>query len=48
MMTMTTVKVAEKIEPEKDNFGEDLQKLFQANICSDYEPALNNVIGIND
>ena len=41
-------KVAEKIEPEKDHFGEDLQKLFQANIRSDYEPAFNNVIGIND
>ena len=48
MMTMATTKVAEKVEPEKDNFGEDLQKLFQANIRSDYEPAFNNVIGIND
>ena len=41
-------KVAEKIEPEIDCFGEDLQKLFQANIRSDYELAFNNVIGIND
>ena len=41
-------KVAEKIEPEKDDFGEDLQKPIQANIHSDYEPAFNNVIGIND
>ena len=38
-------KVAENIEPEKDNFGEDLQKLFQANTHSDYEPVFNNVIG---
>ena len=41
-------KVAEKIEPEKDDFGEDLQKPNQANIHSDYEPAFNNVIGVND
>ena len=41
-------KVAEKIEPEKDDFGEDLQKPIPANIHSDYEPAFNNVIGIND
>ena len=41
-------KVAEKIEPEIDKIGEDLQKLFQANICSDYEPAFNNVIDIHD
>ena len=41
-------KVVENIEPEKDNFGEILQKLFQVNICSDYEPAFNNVIDIND
>ena len=41
-------KVAEKIAPEIDKFGEDLQKLFQENICSDYKPAFNNVIGIND
>ena len=39
-------KGAEKIEPEKHNFGEVFQKLFQANIPSDYEPAFNNVIGI--
>ena len=42
------MNVAEKIEPEKDNFGENLHKLLQANSCSDYEPAFNNVIGIND
>ena len=41
-------KEAKKTEPKKDNFGEDLQKLFQTNTCSDYEPAFNNVIGIND
>ena len=41
-------KVAEKIESEKDDFGEDLQKPNQANIHSDYEPAFNNVIGVND
>ena len=41
-------KVAEKIKPEKGNFGDDLQKLFQANIAPGYEPAFNNVIGINN
>ena len=38
------MKVAEKIEPEIDHFGEGFQKLIQANIRSDYEPAFNNVI----
>ena len=38
-------KVAEKTEPEKDNFGENLQKVFQANTHFDYEPVFNNVIG---
>ena len=41
-------KVAEKIEPEVDDFGVDLQKLFEANIRSDYEPVFNNVIGVNN
>ena len=41
-------KVAEKIEPEIDNFVDNLQKLFQANIHSDYEPAFNNKIDVND
>ena len=26
----------------------DLQELFQANICSDYKPVFNNIIGVND
>ena len=39
------VKVAEKIEP--DDFGVDLQKLFQANICFDYKIVFNNIIDIN-
>ena len=34
-------KVAEKIEPEIGNFGEDLQELFQANIRSDCKPVFN-------
>ena len=41
-------KVAEKIKPEKDNFGEYLQKLFQTNIPPDDEPAFDNVICINN
>ena len=34
------MKVTEKTEPEIDNFGKDLQRLFQANIRPDYDPAL--------
>ena len=41
-------KVPEKIEPEVDDFGVDLQKLFEANIRSNYEPVFNNVIGVNN
>ena len=41
-------RVAEKIEPEIDDFGVNLQKLFQANIRSDQELVFKNVIGVND